>query len=104
MDPANVREGEREISLDEAEGVDWLMVKLGLFYADVIRFVHERTALFVVVYHVSGEYAMLKAVAERGFIDYDACLLESLMCLRCAGASIIFMYAAIDAVRLLRQK
>jgi porphobilinogen synthase len=101
MDPANVREGEREIALDEAEGADWLMVKPGLPYADVIRFVRERTALPVAAYHVSGEYAMLKAAAERGYIDYDACLLESLLCLRRAGASIIFTYAAIDAARLL---
>jgi porphobilinogen synthase len=101
MDSANVRESEREIALDEAEGADWLMVKPGLPYADVIRFVRERTALPVAAYHVSGEYAMLKAAAERGFIDYDACLLESLLCLRRAGASVIFTYAAIDAARLL---
>jgi porphobilinogen synthase len=103
MDPANVREAEREVSLDEAEGADWLMVKPGLPYADVIRFVRERTSLPVAAYHVSGEYAMLKAAAERGFIDYDACLLESLLCLRRAGASILFTYAAIDAARLLRR-
>jgi porphobilinogen synthase len=101
MDPANVREGAREVALDEAEGADWLMVKPGLPYADVIRFVRERTALPVAAYHVSGEYAMLKAAAERGFIDYDACLVESLLCLRRAGASIIFTYAAIDAARIL---
>jgi porphobilinogen synthase len=101
MDPANLREGEREVALDEAEGADWLMVKPGLPYADVIRFVRERTALPVAAYHVSGEYAMLKAAAERGFIDYDGCLVESLLCLRRAGASIIFTYAAIDAARLL---
>jgi porphobilinogen synthase len=55
----------------------------------------------VAAYHVSGEYAMLKAAAERGFIDYDACLLETLLCFRRAGADIIFTYAAIDAARLL---
>jgi porphobilinogen synthase len=101
MDPANVLEGAREVRLDEAEGADWLMVKPGLPYADVIRFVRERTALPVAAYHVSGEYAMLKAAAERGFLDYDACLIESLLCLRRAGASIIFTYAAIDAARAL---
>jgi porphobilinogen synthase len=101
MDPANVREGAREVALDEAEGADWLMVKPALPYADVIRFVRERTALPVAAYHVSGEYSMLKAAAERGFLDYDACLIESLVCLRRAGASIIFTYAAIDAARLL---
>ena len=101
MDPANVRECAREVALDEAEGADWLMVKPALPYADVIRFVRERTSLPVAAYHVSGEYSMLKAAAERGFLDYDACLLESLICLRRAGASIIFTYAAIDAARLL---
>ncbi len=101
MDPANVREGAREIALDEAEGADWLMVKPALPYADVIRFVRENTALPVAAYHVSGEYAMLKAAAERGFIDYDACLIESLLCIRRAGATIIFTYAALDAARLL---
>jgi porphobilinogen synthase len=98
-----LRECAREIALDEAEGADWLMVKPGLPYADVIRFVRERTALPVAVYHVSGEYAMLKAAAERGFLDYDRCLLESLYCLRRAGADIIFTYGALDAARLLRK-
>ena len=103
MDPANLRECAREIALDEAEGADWLMVKPGLPYADVIRFVRERSALPVAVYHVSGEYAMLKAAAERGWLDYDRCLLESLVCLRRAGADIIFTYGALDAARLLRK-
>ena len=103
LDPANLRECAREIALDEAEGADWLMVKPGLPYADVIRFVRERTALPVAVYHVSGEYAMLKAAAERGWLDYDRCLLESLYCLRRAGADIIFTYGALDAARLLRK-
>ncbi len=101
MDPANLRECQREIALDEAEGADWLMVKPGLPYADVIRFVRERSSLPVAAYHVSGEYAMLRAAADRGFIDYDRCLLESLLCLRRAGADIIFTYGALDAARLL---
>jgi porphobilinogen synthase len=101
MDPGNVREALREIELDESEGADILMVKPGLPYADVLRFVRENTALPVASYHVSGEYAMLKAAAERGFIDYDRCLLESLLCLRRAGADIIFTYGAIEAARLL---
>ena len=63
--------------------------------------VRALTALPVAAYHVSGEYAMLKAAAERGFIDYDRCLLESLLCLRRAGADIIFTYGAIEAARLL---
>jgi porphobilinogen synthase len=101
MDPANVRECLREIALDEAEGADWLMVKPGLPYADVIRYVREESQLPVAAYHVSGEYSMLKAPAERGYIDYDRCLLESLLCLRRAGADAIFTYAAVDAARLL---
>jgi porphobilinogen synthase len=102
MDPANAREALREVSLDEAEGADWLMVKPGLVYADVIRLVREHTALPVAAYHVSGEYAMLKAAAERGWLDYDACLLESLLSLKRAGADLIFSYGALEAARLLR--
>ena len=102
MDPANVREALREIRLDEAEGADWLMVKPGLPYADVIRFVRDNTALPVATYHVSGEYAMLKAAAEKGWLDFDKCLLESLTCLRRAGADVIFTYGAVEAAKLLR--
>lgn len=104
MDPGNVRECLREIALDEAEGADCLMIKPGLPYADVIRFVRENSTLPIAVYHVSGEYSMLKAAAERGFIDYDRCLLESLLCLRRAGADAILTYAALEAARLLRGK
>lgn len=103
MNPANVREALREIALDEQEGADWLMVKPGLPYADVIRFVRDSSSLPVAAYHVSGEYAMLKAAAERGFIDYDRCLLESLLCLRRAGADIVFTYGALEAARLLKK-
>lgn len=102
MDPANVREALREVALDEAEGADCLMIKPGLPYLDVIRAVREATALPVAAYHVSGEFAMLKAAAERGWIDYDRCLLESLTALKRAGADIILTYGAIDAARLLR--
>src|SRR5450432_1343715 len=101
MDPANVREALREIRLDEAEGADWLMVKPGLPYADVIRRVRDLTALPVATYHVSGEYAMLKAAAQNGWLDYDSALLETLLCLRRAGADIIFTYSALEAAKLL---
>jgi porphobilinogen synthase len=101
MDPANVRECAREIALDEQEGADFVMVKPGLPYADVVGFVRERTSLPVCAYQVSGEYSMLKAAASQGFLDYEACLLESLICLRRAGADIIFTYGALDAARLL---
>jgi porphobilinogen synthase len=102
MDPGNLREALRELRLDEAEGADWVMVKPGLPYADVIRTVREQTALPVAAYHVSGEYAMLKAAAANGWLDFDACLLESLLCLRRAGADIVFSYGALEAARLLR--
>jgi len=104
LDPANYRECAREVALDEAEGADWLMVKPGLPYADVIRFVRDTSSLPVAVYHVSGEYAMLKAAAERGWLDYDRCLIESLTCLRRAGADIIFTYGALEAAKLLRSR
>ena len=78
------------------------MVKPGLPYADVIRFVRDNTALPVATYHVSGEYAMLKAAAEKGWLDFDKCLLESLTCLRRAGADVIFTYGAVEAAKLLR--
>lgn len=101
MDPANVREALREVATDEAEGADWLMVKPGLPYLDVIARVRAATALPIAAYHVSGEFAMLKAAAANGWLDYDKCLLESLTALRRAGADLIFTYGAIDAARLL---
>jgi porphobilinogen synthase len=101
MDPANIREALREVALDEAEGADWLMVKPGLPYLDVVHAVRAATALPVAVYHVSGEYAMLKAASQQGWLDYDKCLLESLVSMRRAGADIIFTYGALDAARLL---
>jgi porphobilinogen synthase len=103
MDPANAREALRELMLDESEGADWVMVKPGLVYADIIRLVRDHTALPVAAYHVSGEYAMLRAAAERGWLDYDRCLLESLLSLKRAGADVIFTYGALDAARLLRR-
>jgi porphobilinogen synthase len=101
MDPANLRECLREVRLDEKEGADWIMVKPGLPYADVIRFVRERSSLPVAAYHVSGEYSMLRAAAANGWLDYQKSLLESLVCLRRAGADIIFTYGALDAARFL---
>jgi porphobilinogen synthase len=103
MDPHNSREALREIALDEAEGADWIMVKPGLPYLDVVRLAREATVLPIASYHVSGEFAMLKAAAENGWLDYDKCLLESLVCLRRAGADVIFTYGALDAARLLRK-
>jgi porphobilinogen synthase len=103
MDPANVREAAREVALDEAEGADMLMVKPATIYADVIRFVSEQTALPVAAYHVSGEYSMLKAAAQNGWLNYEAALLETLLGLRRAGAAVIFTYGAIEAAQLLER-
>jgi len=103
MDPANKREALREIELDEAEGADILMVKPGLPYLDVIQTVHENSALPVAAYHVSGEYAMLKSAAEKGWLDFEQCLLESLLSMRRAGANLIFTYGALEAAALLQE-
>jgi porphobilinogen synthase len=102
MDPANVREALRELRLDEAEGADMVMVKPGLPYLDVVRYVRENTHLPVSVYHVSGEFAMLKAAAQNGWLDYDRSLLECLLGMRRAGADVIFTYGAVEAAKLLR--
>ncbi len=101
MDPGNRREALREIALDVAEGADWLMVKPGLPYLDVIAAMRQACQLPVAAYHVSGEFAMLKAAAEKGWLNYEACLLEALLSFKRAGADIIFTYGALDAARLL---
>ncbi|MAX17385.1 MAG: porphobilinogen synthase [Nitrospina sp.] len=103
MDPANGREAIREILLDEEEGADWILIKPGLPYLDIIRLTREHTSLPVAAYHVSGEYAMLKAAAEKNWLDYDSCLMESLLSIRRAGADMIFTYGAIDAAAILQR-
>ena len=103
MDPANAREAILEINLDEEEGADWLLIKPGLPYLDVIRLAREQTELPIAAYHVSGEYAMLKAAAEKGWLHYESCLMESLLSLRRAGADMIFTYGAIDAATFLKR-
>jgi porphobilinogen synthase len=94
MDPANRREALRETAMDEAEGADLLMVKPALAYLDVIRAVRQRTALPLVAYNVSGEYAMVKAAAAAGWIDERQVVLESLYAMRRAGADAIITYHA----------
>ena len=103
MDPGNVREAIREIHSDEEEGADWLLIKPGLPYLDVIRLTREHSELPIAAYHVSGEYAMLKAAEEKGWLDYDSCLMESLVSMRRAGADMIFTYGAIDAASILQR-
>jgi len=102
MNPPNVREALREASLDEAEGADMLMVKPALAYLDVIRAVRERSMLPLFTYNVSGEYAMVKAAAARGWLDERRVVLESLVAMRRAGADGIITYHAKDAARWLR--
>jgi porphobilinogen synthase len=103
IDPANAREAIREVMLDEEEGADWILIKPGLPYLDIIRLTREHTSLPVAAYHVSGEYAMLKAASEKGWLDYDNCLIESLLSMRRAGADLIFTYGAIDAASILQR-
>jgi porphobilinogen synthase len=102
MDPANVREAIREVALDVEEGADIVMVKPALAYLDVIGEVRREFDLPVAAYNVSGEYAMLKAAAEKGWIDHDRVMLETLLSIRRAGADMILTYHAKEAARLLR--
>jgi porphobilinogen synthase len=101
MDPANGREALREAALDVEEGADMLMVKPALPYLDILAALRRRFDLPLAAYHVSGEYAMLKAAGALGWIDYDRVLMESLVSIRRAGADLIITYAARDAARLL---
>jgi porphobilinogen synthase len=99
MDPPNVREALREVRLDVEEGADMVMVKPALAYLDVIRAVAESFDRPVAAYNVSGEYAMVKAAAERGWIDEDRVMRETLTAIRRAGADIILTYHAKDFAR-----
>ena len=102
MDAANAREALREAELDYAEGADILMVKPATPYLDVLRMVRDRFDVPLAAYHVSGEYAMLKAAAARGWIDEQRAMMETLTSIRRAGADIILTYYAREAARLLR--
>jgi porphobilinogen synthase len=99
MDPANVREALREMELDVEEGADMIMVKPALAYLDVIRAARENFDLPVAAYNVSGEYAMVKAAAERGWIDGTRVMNEILTSIKRAGADLIITYFAVDACR-----
>jgi len=103
MDPANSREALKEVAQDVAEGVDLLMVKPALSYLDVIRAVKECTNLPVAAYNVSGEYAMIKAAAEKGWLDEKRVALEMLLSIKRAGADIILTYFAKDAAAWLKE-
>ena len=103
MDPANVEEALREVSLDLEEGADIVMVKPAMTYLDVIARVKQEFGLPTAAYHVSGEYAMLKAAARNGWIDEPRAMMETLTSIRRAGADIIITYYAREAARVLRQ-
>jgi porphobilinogen synthase len=102
MDGANLREAMREIELDIEEGADMIMVKPALPYLDVIAAARQRFDLPLAAYQVSGEYAMIEAAAKNGWIDRDRIIMETLLSIRRAGASIILTYHAKDAAKLLR--
>jgi len=99
MDPANTDEALREVALDLDEGADLVMVKPGLPYLDIIRRVKDRFGVPTIAYQVSGEYSMIKAAAEKGWLDEKTAVLESLLCLRCAGADDILTYFAKQAAQ-----
>lgn len=103
MDAANAREAMREAALDAAEGADFLMVKPATAYLDLVSALRENFDLPLAAYHVSGEYAMIKAAAERGWIDEQRVMLETLTSIKRAGADLIITYYALDAARAVRQ-
>ncbi|MEZ4875267.1 MAG: porphobilinogen synthase [Flavobacteriaceae bacterium] len=101
MDPANRDEALREVEMDIDEGADIVMVKPGLCYLDIVREIRNQVEVPVAVYQVSGEYAMLKAAAEKGWLDHDAVMMEQITAIKRAGAQIIASYFAKDVVKLL---
>ena len=103
MNPANSDEALHEVALDLQEGADMVMVKPGLPYLDIIRRVKDTFAVPTFAYHVSGEYAMLRAAAQNGWLDYDKALLETLTGFKRAGCDAILTYGAVDAARLLKE-
>ena len=103
MDPANSDEALREVALDIAEGADMVMIKPGMPYLDIVRRVKDEFKVPTYAYQVSGEYAMLKAAAQNGWLDEKACVLESLLAFKRAGADGILTYFAMDAARWLKE-
>jgi porphobilinogen synthase (EC 4.2.1.24) len=104
MDPANLNEALREVAMDLKEGSDMVIIKPGLPYLDVIRTVKDHFKLPTIAYQVSGEYAMLKAAAAAGYLDYRAALLETMLCFKRAGCDGIITYAAPEVAQLLNQE
>jgi porphobilinogen synthase len=104
MDPGNIDEALREVAMDIAEGADMVMVKPGMPYLDVVRRVKDEFRVPTFAYQVSGEYAMLKAAAQNGWLDHDAVMLESLLAFKRAGADGVLTYFAIAAAKLLQKR
>ncbi|CAN7190232.1 MULTISPECIES: porphobilinogen synthase [unclassified Variovorax] len=104
MDPGNSDEALREVAIDIAEGADMVMVKPGMPYLDIVRRVKDAFQVPTFAYQVSGEYAMLKAAAQNGWLDHDAVMLESLLAFKRAGADGVLTYFALDTARLLQQQ
>jgi porphobilinogen synthase len=102
MDAGNSDEALREVALDIAEGADMVMVKPGMPYLDIVRRVKDEFKVPTFAYQVSGEYAMLKAAAQNGWLDHDAVMMESLLAFKRAGADGVLTYFALDAARMLR--
>ena len=102
LDPANTDEALREVEQDLAEGADMVMVKPGMPYLDVVRRVHDQFGVPTFAYQVSGEYAMIAGAAERGWIDRERAMLESLLAFKRAGAAGVLTYFAVDAARVIR--
>ncbi len=103
MDPANTDEALREVALDLEEGADMIMIKPGMPYLDIVRRVKERFAVPTFAYQVSGEYAMIKAAVERGWLDNDKVMMESLLAFKRAGADGVLTYMAVDAAKRLKE-
>jgi porphobilinogen synthase len=102
MDSANAREAIREAELDYSEGADILMVKPATVYLDILKTMRDRFDLPLAAYHVSGEYAMIKAAAQKGWIDEKRAMMETLTSIKRAGADIILTYYAREAIKALR--
>ena len=102
-DPGNTDEALREVAMDIAEGADMVMVKPGMPYLDVVRRVKDEFGMPTFAYQVSGEYAMLKAAAQNGWLDHDAVMMESLLAFKRAGADGVLTYFALDAAKRLRR-
>jgi porphobilinogen synthase len=103
MDPANTDEALKEVALDIEEGADMVMVKPGMPYLDIVRRVKDEFGVPTFAYHVSGEYAMLKAAAQNGWLDEKSCVMEAMLCFKRAGADGVLTYCAMDVARWLKQ-